>query len=226
MIVASERLQRAWRWGMCVVLLGLIAGCQSSPYYASMERLGVSRGEVLAERVDAARQAQQRAREALDSALSRLELALSASPSTFSREREALTQALEKSDDAQRDLAWRLDDADEAAEAVFTEWHDELDDYHDERYRELSERQLAESRERYADIRQALATSREQMRPVTETLNDTALLLEHEEKARDLAALGDRMPEMRDTLGELATRAAQIDRETDALVEALLDVRE
>ena len=214
-----------WRVTALLVLLTMLAGCQVSPYYASMERLGVSRGEVLAERVDAARDAQRHSQKALSSALSRLELALSASPSTFSREREALTEALETSRDAQRELAWRLEEADEAAEAVFSQWREELDAYRDDRYRELSEQQLARSRARYAELRDGLGASRDQMQPLTATLDDAALLLKHEENARDMAALGDRVSLMGDEMATLTTRAERIDRETDALVEALHDVR-
>ncbi|WP_136068597.1 DUF2959 family protein [Modicisalibacter radicis] len=169
-------------------VLGAAAGCQSV-YYGTLEEIGIHKRDVLVDRVEDGRDAQQDAQAQFDSALEQFRAVVEVPDSELSRAYERLKSEYAQSENAAERLEARIAAIEEVAEALFDEWQDELSLYESDEYRRLSERQLDATRERYAALREAMHEAAESMQPVLAAMRDNMLFLKHNLNARAIGAL-------------------------------------
>lgn len=170
------------------LLLGGAAGCQSV-YYGTLEEIGIHKRDVLVDRVEDGRDAQQDAQAQFDSALEQFRAVVDVPDSELSRAYARLNSEYEKSENAAERVEARIAAIEDVAEALFDEWEDELSLYENDEYRRLSEQQLEATRERYAALRAAIHEAAESMPPVLSVMRDNMLFLKHNLNARAIGAL-------------------------------------
>ena len=186
--------------------LALLCGC-TRVYYAGLETLGVPKRDLLERRVEKARDAQVDVKDQFASALERFRATVHVEGGDLEARYDALSGELQRCESRSSALRERIDAVEDVAEALFSEWEDELEQYQRADLREASARQLADTRARYHPMIAAMKRAHRRVEPVLASLRDIVLAMKHRLNAR---ALGD-------VQGELAS----VEREVDALVAAM-----
>lgn len=193
-----------------MALLFFLAGCQSA-YYATMEKFGVHKREILKERVEKARDAEEEAKEQFASALERFRSVVRFEGGTLEEKYEELNRELEVSEEQAALVRNRIDSVEDVAGALFDEWEDELDQYTNASLRKASKRTLETTRIHYARLMAAMKRAEAKIEPVLRPLRDQVLFLKHNLNARAIAALETE-------LTSVETEVASLIREMEAAI--------
>lgn len=169
-------------------LLLIVTGCQSV-YYASMEKLGIEKRELMVDRVEDARDEQADAKETFADALEAFTALTEYKGGDLEAVYSKINAAYEDSLKAAARVSKRIDKVESVAEALFAEWEQELDAYESASLRRSSERSLRETRASYSGMINKMRKAEASMSPVVELFEDQVLYLKHNLNARAIAAL-------------------------------------
>lgn len=165
-----------------------LSGCQSA-YYSAWEKLGVEKRDILSDRVESAKSAQEDAQQQFADALEQLSALISFDGGELQDTYEALKDQYQSSKDSADRVGDRIDSIENVADALFDEWQDELEQYSNESLRRKSEQQLKTTQRRYTKLIRAMRKAEASMEPVLATLNDNVLFLKHNLNASAIGAL-------------------------------------
>ena len=166
----------------------LLAGCETA-YYSAMESVGFAKRDILTSRVKAARDSQQEAKEEITDALTAFGRVVSYQGGDLEAQYRKLAAQLENGEEAAAAVRARNRDVENVAEALFDEWRDELAQYSSATLRTQSEKQLRETRARYATLIGAMKRAESRLEPALQPLRDQVLFLKHNLNARAIAGL-------------------------------------
>lgn len=197
---------RVSKYGFLIVLMALLAGCQSA-YYAAWEKVGIEKRDILVDRVEDARETQQDAQQQFASALEQFSTLINFDGGELQQVYEALSDEFDASQSSADAVKKRIDSVENVAEALFDEWQAELAKYSNINLRRDSERQLKETQRNYSTMIKAMRKVEKSMDPVLAALQDNVLYLKHNLNANAVGALQ----------GELRT----ITRDVDALIKEM-----
>jgi hypothetical protein len=172
--------------GFCGAVL--LAGC-SSAYYGAMEKFGIAKREILADRVEKTREAQKQAKEQFADALQRFLAVTKADGGDLQRKYDELSREFSRSEARAKEVRERIASVEDVAEALFREWKQELGQYSNATMRSDSQRQLDTTRRRYDALINLMRRAADRMEPVLATFRDQVLYLNHNLNARALAQL-------------------------------------
>jgi hypothetical protein len=211
----------------CLLLLlcaAAFTGC-SNVYYGAMEKVGVPKREILVDRVGEAREAQQEAKQQFSSALAQF-LAVTKVPATeLQATYERLAAELKHSEARAKDVRSRIDAIDSVAQALFTEWSNELGQYKNPSLRSQSERQLTTTRNRYASLMRVMEQAAAGMNPVLDAFRDQVLFLKHNLNAQAVSALSGNSRELQQDISRLVADMEKSIREADAFIASMQAVQ-
>jgi len=191
-------------------LLGL-CGCQKA-YYKTMETFGYHKRDILVERVEESRDAQEQAKEQFKSALEKFSEVVNYQGGELQKEYDQMKSELDKSEAKAAKVRERIDAVQDVAEALFTEWEKELDQYSNERYRKSDEELLTKTKQNYAKLMGAMKRAESKMEPVLSAFRDQVLYLKHHLNARAVASLQDELDNIEtDVTSLVAEMEASID---------------
>ena len=188
MIRYPAALRSHKKFTLVLVAVVLMGGCQSM-YYGAMEKIGFEKRDILVDRVDNAREAQQEAKEQFESALDKFIAVTDYAGGDLEKQYRTLKDEYEDSvsrADAVRDKIRSVEDV---ADALFEEWQDELKQYSSADLRRSSERQLKATKKSYAKLITAMKKAEKKLDPVLAAFNDRVLYLKHNLNANAIAAL-------------------------------------
>jgi hypothetical protein len=166
----------------------LTPGCRSA-YYATYEKFGVYKRDLLKKRVSAARDDQKEAQQQFKDALTRLKEITKFDGGQLERAYTALKteydDCVTKSDAVRK----RIRDVETVAADLFAEWEKEIGQINTPSLRESSRSQLAATRQRYDELHRALKSAEQSMTPVLSQFSDYVLFLKHNLNAQAIASL-------------------------------------
>jgi hypothetical protein len=180
-------MKRVFR-ALPVALIVLLAGC-SSAYYNAMEKFGVAKREILADRVEKTREAQTEAKEQFASALERFLAITKVDGGDLQRKYDELNKEFTRSETRAKEVRDQIDGVEDVAEALFREWKQEIAQYTNPSLRSDSERQLNTTRRRYDALLGLMRRAADRMDPVLATFRDQVLYLKHNLNARAITSL-------------------------------------
>jgi Skp family chaperone for outer membrane proteins len=166
----------------------IFGGCQSM-YYGAMEKMGIEKRDILVDRVDNAREAQQEAKDQFESALEKFIAVTDYSGGDLEKQYKTLKSEYEDSvsrADAVRD---KISSVEDVAGALFKEWEGELKQYSSADLRRSSERQLKATQKSYSTLITAMKAAEKKIAPVLAAFNDRVLYLKHNLNANAIASL-------------------------------------
>ena len=120
----------------CVAL----SGCQSA-YYGAWEKLGVEKRDILVDRVENAKESQEEAQEQFADALEEFSALINFNGGELEDVYDELNGEFQDSQAAAADVTARIDKVESVAEALFSEWEDELEKYDSDKLRRSSAEQ-------------------------------------------------------------------------------------
>jgi Skp family chaperone for outer membrane proteins len=198
----------------------LLAGC-SSAYYGAMEKFGIAKREILADRVDDTRKAQQKAKEQFADALQRFLAVTKADGGDLQRKYDDLNSQFKRSENQAKEVRSRIAAVEDVAEALFREWKQELGQYTNPALRSDSQRQLDSTRRRYDALVTLMRRSADRMDPILATFRDQVLYLKHNLNARAISSLGDTHRTLEADISRLISEMENSIREAEVFIKDL-----
>ncbi|MEM1081811.1 MAG: DUF2959 domain-containing protein [Pseudomonadota bacterium] len=184
----------------------VVFGCQSAQYKA-LEKVGIEKRDIMTDRVEDARDAQDDAKEQFVSALEQFRATVEFDGGDLERLYDRLNREYERSVADAEEVTARINSIERVAQDLFEEWEGELDQYQSASLRGSSQELLRDTQSRYRRMLTSMRNAEATMPPVLEAFEDQVLFLKHNLNSRAISA-------MRDELGS-------IENETDALVAAM-----
>jgi Protein of unknown function (DUF2959). len=205
-----------------LAVLLLVAGC-SSTYYNAMEKIGFHKREILVDRVEETRDAQNAAKEQFASALEQFLAVTKVDAGELQAKYNSLNREFQRSEQRAREVRDRIDSVEDVAEALFNEWKAELKQYENANLRRESERAYDLTRRRYEDLIKVMRRAADRMEPVLSTFRDQVLFLKHNLNARALASLTTTNRELEADITRLITDMETSIREAEEFIKTLRD---
>lgn len=166
----------------------ILGGCQTM-YYNTMEKLGIEKRDILVDRVDEAREAQQDAKEQFASALDQFIAVTNYDGGDLEDKYQTLKSEYEDSVERAEEVRDRIASVEEVAGDLFDEWQEELGMYSNRELRRASENQLKATKKSYAALIKAMKQAEKKIAPVLKAFNDRVLFLKHNLNANAIASL-------------------------------------
>lgn len=201
-----------------------LSGC-SGTYYQAMEKIGIPKRQILVDRVDAARGAQQEAKEQFASALDQFLAVTRVPPTELKRTYDRLNDEFQASEARAKEVRERIDAIEDVARALFEEWNVELSQYSNPTLRSQSERQLTATKRRFQELMRVMNAAAERMEPVLATFRDQTLFLKHNLNAQAVAALDNTSRDLQQDISRLIADMERSIREADAFIATMKEVR-
>ena len=202
------------------LMILLLPACQSA-YCGAAEQLGYHKRDILVDRVEDSRDAQQEAEEQFQSALEQLMELTNFDGGDLEDMYESLAEEYEDSEAAAAEVRSRIDGVEHVAGALFNEWQDEIEQYSNARLQADSRAKLRETRKRYDAMVVALRKSEAKMDPVLVALKDNVLYLKHNLNARAVASLKVEFKSIEDDIAALIREMRKAIATSDAFIESM-----
>lgn len=202
-------------------LLALCFGGCSSAYYKTMENFGVEKRDILVDRVEEARDAQDDASEQFADALEQFRSAVAFDGGDLEEVYDRLNSEYERSRDEAAEVSTRIDAVESVAEDLFSEWQDELGEYKRADLRRNSESLLKDTRRRYQQMMNAMRRAESTMDPVLESFQDQVLALKHNLNARAIGALRNELDSIERDTARLISEMQKAIAEADAFIQSM-----
>ncbi len=165
-----------------------LAACQQA-YYEAAEQVGYHKRDILVDRVEDSRDAQQAAEEQFTSALEQLQEMVNYDGGDLEDMYDDMVEVYEDSEASAEKVRDRIDAVDNVANSLFKEWEAEIGESTSASLKADSQAKLTETRSRYNTMIAALRRSEKKMEPVLSSLNDNVLYLKHNLNAQSIASL-------------------------------------
>lgn len=172
--------------------LALVSAC-SATYYKTLETFGIEKRDVLVDRIDDARAAQDDAKEEFLSALDRYRALVTVDGGDLEATYDRLKAAYERSTRRADEVSERIDAVEEVADDLFVEWEDEIGEYSDADLKNRSRVLLDQTRRDYRNVNAAMRRAEASMQPVLALFRDQVLFLRHNLNARAIDALDNEL---------------------------------
>ncbi|WMO15063.1 DUF2959 domain-containing protein [Pseudoalteromonas piscicida] len=173
---------------LSAVLLLLVTGCQSA-YYATMEKFGVHKREILVDRVEETKESQEESQKEFQSALERLTTLINFNGGELQEAYNLLNDDYQSSLAAAAEVSSNIDKVEDVANALFEEWQDELEQYSSANLKRESAKQLSQTQRQFERLLRSMRSSEAKMQPVLDSLQDNVLYLKHNLNAQAVSAI-------------------------------------
>ena len=173
---------------LLVMSMLLLTSCQSA-YYSTMEKVGVHKRDILADRVDKAQDAQQEAQQEFKSALEQFSTLIKFDGGDLQKQYEQTDEQYQNCSEAAALVTERINSIDDVAEALFDEWQEELDMYSNVKLKQESAAKLRSTKRQYQQLLSTMREAEASMAPVLDSLRDNSLYLKHNLNAQAIGAL-------------------------------------
>lgn len=186
-----------------LIAISLLLGACSSVYYNTMEQFGVYKRDILVDRVEAARDSQEQAKEQFTTALEEFTALLDFDGGDLQRTYNRLNGEFEESERRAQVVRDRIRAVEDVSEDLFDEWEDELALYTDQSLRTSSERTLRATRVRYDQLLASMHAAENTMTPVLNAFRDQVLFLRHNLNSQAIASLRNEVASMENNIAGL-----------------------
>jgi len=205
------RVMSGLNFSLALFSLVFLAGC-SSTYYKAMEGVGFEKRDILVDRVEDARDAQDDAAEQFASALDQFRSVVAVDGGDLEKVYDRLSKEYERSQSRADEVSERIESIENVAEDLFEEWEEELDQYSSASLRSDSAALLRDTKTRYRQLMSAMRRAEKAMPPVLTAFQDQVLVLKHNLNARAIGALRNELGNIeRDTASLIAEMQKAID---------------
>ena len=166
----------------------LVAASQPS-YSVAAGQVGYHKRDILVDRVESSRDAQQDAEEQFQDALEQLSELTDFDGGDLEDIYEEVADEYESSLEAAEEVTEQINAVEHVAKSLFAEWEEEINQYSNARLKSESQAKLRETRSRYNGMMTAMRKSEAKMDPVLRAMNDNVLYLKHNLNAKAVASL-------------------------------------
>jgi len=208
---------------LLAVLLLLPFGLSScdKAYLETMEKMGYAKRDILSSRVKSARDTQEDAKKEIQSTLEQFGKVVSYQGGDLEATYKKLSGELESSEDSAKAVRKRIDDVESVADALFSEWEQELGQYSSTDLRRKSQAKLTQTKSRYKDMLSAMKRAEQRIDPVLRPLRDQVLYLKHNLNARALSAIKDELVKVDAQVNQMVKDMNRSIAEADKFIQSM-----
>lgn len=204
-----------------LLLMVLVFGACSSAYYKTMEGLGIEKRDILVDRVEDARDAQDDASEQFASALDQFRATVNFDGGDLEDVYDRLNAEYEKSAAEAEEVSERINSVQSVAEDLFGEWEEELDQYSRADLRRNSASLLNNTRKRYRQLMSSMRRAEQSMEPVLVAFKDQVLVLKHNLNARAIGALRNELASIERDTANLISQMQKAIAEANSFIDSM-----
>ncbi len=187
----------------------------------SIDRLWKEPRELLVDRVEDARDAQQETIEEFKTAMEKFKAVTGFGGGDLEAQYEKLNAAYERSAHQAAEVGSRVDKVTVAANALLDEWRMELKDYHDARMRRRAEVQFDQTRLHAERLIASMRAVEARTKPVLALFRDQVLYLKHNLNARAISSLDGQRGRIEGDVNSLIAEMQAAINEADSFIKAL-----
>ncbi|MGE9291576.1 MAG: DUF2959 domain-containing protein [Puniceicoccales bacterium] len=199
------------------LLLLFLVGCSSS-YYKTMEQFGIEKRDIMVDRVEDARDAQEESKETFADALEAFTSVTDYDGGNLERVYNRLNDAFQESEESAEEVSRRIDSVERVANDLFDEWEDELSEYSSDELRRESKQTLKETERNYEKMISKMRAAEKTMYPVLDLFRDQVLYLKHNLNARAIASLDKEVTAIESRVADLISEMEASIAEADEFI--------
>ena len=203
-----------------LLAMALLAAC-SSVYYKTLETFGVEKRDILVDRIEEGRDAQQDAKQEFLSALQAFKATTGFDGGGLEATYDRLDGRLKDCETRAGGVRGRIEAIEDVAGDLFSEWKQEAAQYSSPDLRAQSEKMLADTRQRYGALLAAMKKAEATMDPVLDAFRDQVLFLKHNLNAQAIASLAGNVAAIEDDVARLVRDMEASIAEADAFIKAM-----
>lgn len=201
-----------------LLVFGLaLSGCQTV-YYEAMEKMGTHKRDILVDRVEEGKEAQEEAKAQFSSAFDEFLAISKVDMGDLKSAYDRIQDSFDRSEKRAKAVWDRIDSIKSVSKALFREWEKELDAYTNQDLRQSSEDQMNQTRIQYLKLIGTMETAAEKMNPVLDAFRDQTLYLKHNLNAQAIAALNQTSIGLRDDVDLLIQQMSVSIDEANAFI--------
>ncbi|MBN9690838.1 MAG: DUF2959 domain-containing protein [Verrucomicrobia bacterium] len=190
-------------------------------YYATMEKFGVEKRDLLKSAVEEARDSQDEAATQFKDALTRLREMYAVNGGALESNYDKLKGEYESAEKSAEAVRKRIKEMDQIANDLFAEWEKEIAQFTNETYASNSRRQLNETRTKYQQLATSLKSAEASMTPVLGQLKEQVLYLKHNLNAAAIGALRGEAANIQTEITRLLDQMNNSIRQADEFIKTL-----
>ncbi|MEM6539050.1 MAG: DUF2959 domain-containing protein [Pseudomonadota bacterium] len=217
-IVLPREGTRGLATALTVVCALVMTGCAST-YYATMERFGIEKRDILVDRVKDARGEQQDAQVVFATALEEFKSVVDFDGGDLEKQYDKLSASYDRANIQAKDVRGRIKSVEDVGNRLFREWEQELGEYSSASLKAQSERQLTATRVEFDGLVKTMNNAAAKMDPVLALYNDQVLFLKHNLNARAIASLETEQIEIEERIEALIEEMNESIAEADRFIE-------
>lgn len=203
-----------------VLLLASLGAC-SSMYYATMEKFGYQKRDLLVERVQEARESQSEAKQQIQTTFEAFQGLTGFQGGELEAKYKQFKGLYDKSKTQAADVKERIASIEKVSGDMFTEWGQEIGQIQNPGLRSKSEAMKADTEKRYQTLIGTMKAAEQRMQPVLTAFNDQVLFLKHNLNAAAISSLQSEAVKIQsDVAGLIAEMQKSID-EADKFIASM-----
>ena len=206
---------------LAVVTTVLGLGACSSLYFGTMETLGVHKRDIMVDRVEAARDTQQEAKNQFLTAMELFKSVVMFQGGNLEDKYNKLNAALRKSEAEAEAVRDRIEAVEDVSKAMFREWRSEIKKYDSDALRRSSQEKYEIASTKYTVLIDAMKRAESKLEPVLVPLRDRVLFLKHNLNAKAIAGLSDELIVVETNVDILIAEMENAIAEADAFIASL-----
>jgi len=183
-----------------------------------MEAFGYHKRDILVDRVQDSRDAQEQAKEQFKTALEKFTEVVSFEGGELEKKYDQLKSQLSSCEDKAGRVSNRIEEVEVVSEALFDEWLKELDQYTSADLRRSSEDKMLKTKQSYDKLIRVMRRAESKMEPVLAAFRDQVLFLKHNLNAVAVASLQDELVDIEADIATLITEMEESIAEADAFI--------
>jgi len=176
---------------ICLALTLSACGTVQKAQYSALEKVGIHKRDILVDRIEKTSETQEETKKQFQSAYQELASLINIDDGGLEKKYKRMAKAVKASENQAEELNDRIKSVNEVANALFSEWQQELNEYQSASLRRTSEANLNSTKQRYAIIYKKMQTSQQRVEPVLKVLQDNTLYLKHNLNARAVSSLSN-----------------------------------
>lgn len=204
-----------------VFLIAVALGGCSSVYYGAMEKVGIHKREIMVDRVKAARDSQDEAKQQFLTAMEQFKSVVAFQGEDLEREYNRLHGTLQESETKSADVRHRIGAVEDVSQALFREWRTEIEQYTSDTLRKSSQRKYDLTQKKYTQLISAMNRAEARLEPALAPLRDQVLFMKHNLNARAIAGLSSELTSVQANVDSLVRDMESAIAQADAFIASL-----
>ena len=207
-----------------LIVSGAIAVCGcNSLYFASMEKLGYAKRDLMVSRIKDANETQKETKKQFENALEEFRSVVAVNGGDLDKTYHRLKTQLDRSEAKASEMKERVQRVEDVSEALFREWKKELSEYQNADLRRRSSAKRERSMEHYDKMIDVMHSAVAKLDPALQPLRDNVLFLKHNLNAAAIGSLDRETATVQENIDDLVRSLDRSISEAQAFVETIKD---